>query len=105
MTEPTPFQMATPRSKYIANPSNIKVHRTLLENEALQKGLDVALAEYVRAVVVIAGSNQLTDNNAMFAQAACFNQISGACAFLEVFHRVGDPYPQKTQKRDDSQLT
>lgn len=93
MSTPTPPRVpTTPRGKFIALPENIKQHRALLDNAAYQRGTEVALAEYVRGVVQLAGTNSLVDNNVPFAMAACFSKISGAHEFLEVMNVVAEPY-------------
>lgn len=96
-----PVIVQTPRSRFITIAENVKQHRQLLDNAAFQRGLDVAMAEFVRATVALSGGKDLNDPGATQAQAAVMNMISGAQQFVEVLSRLAEPYqsrPPQTEK-------
>lgn len=84
-------------------PENIKQHRQLLDNAAFQRGMDVAMSELVRAVIALSGGKDLNEPGATQAQAACFNMLSGAQQFVEVFARLAEPYPVRQPQTDKIQ--
>lgn len=82
----------TPRARFLSVPENISQHRKLLEHPQFQKSVDVAVAEHTRAIVALAGTQDLSAAGAQQAAAASFHMISGAAQFLEVFTRLAEPY-------------
>ena len=90
----------TPRGRFLSTPENVKQHRILIENAAFRRAMEVALAEYTRVIVSIAGGNQLTDQNADFAIGACFEKISGAHEFIEIVERLAEPFRTAPAKVD-----
>lgn len=97
---PTPMIVTTPRSLFISSSENVKQHRQLLDNAAFQRGMQVALAEYIRVIVAISHGNDLTAPNADFAMQACFSKISGVHEFMEVINRLAEPFAPKPSTAD-----
>jgi hypothetical protein len=100
MSATPPVIVQTPRSKFMSVPENITQHNRLLDNAALQRGLDVAMAELVRAIIALSGGKDLDAPGANQATATCFAMISGAQQFVEVFARLAEPYQVRPAKTD-----
>lgn len=97
-----PAKFATPRSRFISSQANISAHRRLMDSTEFQKAEDYTMLEFVRAVCVMAGSHDLNGAGADQAAAASFHMIMGAHQFMEVFHRLAEPYAVKpaAQEKD-----
>jgi hypothetical protein len=86
---------ASPRGDFIKSAEYVKQHNALLENSAFQRGEDTALAEFTRAVVTLGAGKDLDAPGAQQGAAASFYLLVGAHHFLEVFHRLAEPYAPK----------
>lgn len=87
----------SPRGKFMQTPQNIINHRKLIDSVELGTSIDVALQEYSRAIVALAGTQDLSGAGAQQAAAASFHMISGAYQFIEVFNRLAEPFSEPTK--------
>ena len=97
-TEPKKVINSSPRARFISNQANVDNHRKLIDSVMFQTSEDAAMAEFVRAIAALGSGQDLAGAGAQQAAAASFHMICGAYNFMEVFHRLAEPYAQPVTK-------
>lgn len=82
---------------------NIKNHKAIVGDPKFHHMMEVAMAEFTRAVLTLNGEHNLNEPGTEQAAALSFQMLSGANNFREVFFRLSDPYakPQAPKPNPD----
>lgn len=96
--------MTSPRSEFLKNDEFVKQHNKLMDNAALRRGFETAMAEMTRAMCALASGHDLNSPGREAAAAASFDMICGAYNFCEVFERLAQPYAKVEKPEKISSL-